>query len=199
MDTPFKPCSVENCNGNASSKARGAAGLCCAHYKKKLKYGDPLHVFKRGDSKTVAWLKAHVETTSTDCLIWPFATNKAGYGLMSSIFASSRLAHRIMCEMKHGNPPSPSMDAAHSCGNGNQGCVNPLHLRWDTRSGNFSDKLIHGTDNRGEKNPLSKLTQSDVLIIKSLRGKVPQRKIAAMFGVDQSNVCKIQREVSWSY
>jgi DNA-binding transcriptional regulator YiaG len=91
------------------------------------------------------------------------------------------------------------MDAAHSCGKGHEGCVNPAHLRWDTRSGNFSDKLAHGTDNRGEKSPVSKLTESDVIKIREMRGTVSQSQLAKMFNIDQSNVSKIQSGHSWSW
>src|SRR5688500_1244362 len=46
MATEFKPCSVDGCNGDARSKARGAKGLCSAHYQRSAKWGDPL-ILKR--------------------------------------------------------------------------------------------------------------------------------------------------------
>lgn len=194
----FKPCSVENCNGNSSNKVGGALGLCRPHYKKQRKYGDPLYKFDRKDSAVMQWMKKNSVFTGEECLIWPFAKNKQGYGVLHAV-NSSRLAHRIMCEIKNGKPESEKLDAAHSCGNGHLGCVNPMHLRWDSRSGNCSDKMAHGTDNRGEKSPVSKLTNFDVSKIRRLRGSIPQRELAIRFGVDQSNICKIQKNVSWSY
>lgn len=197
MDSEFKHCSVEGCNNNAHYKAGGAVGLCRPHYKKKIKYGDACHVNGRR-SLALDWIKANVGHSLDECLIWPFYRTKHGYGELSSS-EFSKLAHRVMCMMAHGHPENIGMDVAHSCGNGHLGCVNPKHLRWDTRSGNFKDKLAHGTDNRGEKSPLAKLSESDVNEIRKLRGKVTQQSLADRFGVDPSNICKIQRGVSWSY
>lgn len=88
---------------------------------------------------------------------------------------------------------------AHSCGNGHTGCVNPNHLRWDTRTGNLSDKLIHGTHNRGEKSPVSKLTNQEVEKIRALLSVKTQAEIALMFGVTQSNISKIKNFASRVY
>lgn len=197
MGGEFKQCSIDGCNNNAHYKCGGADGLCRSHYKRKIRHGDPSHVHVR-QSKVMDWIRANVDCSSDDCLIWPFGRNKQGYGELSSSSFSS-LAHRVMCMLAHGNPDAEDLDAAHSCGNGHIGCVNPRHLRWDTRIGNCADKLAHGTDNRGPKNQLAKLNESDVTEIKNLRGKMTQKAIAAMFGVDQSNICKIQKSVSWSY
>lgn len=197
MGGEFKHCSIEGCNNNSHYKSGGSGGLCRTHYKRKLRHGDPCYSHVR-HSAAMQWIRDHVNYGSDECLLWPFVRNKQGYGeLSSSNF--SRLAHRVMCMLAHGKPELSGLDAAHSCGNGHLGCVNPRHLRWDTRSGNCSDKLAHGTDNRGTKNPIAKLTYADVMEIKNLRGKMTQRSIAAMFGIDQSNVCKIQKNVSWSY
>lgn len=57
---------------------------------------------------------------------------------------------RLVCEYINGKAPSPEHEAAHNCGKGHEGCVNPLHMRWATRAENFSDKVIHGTSMRGK-------------------------------------------------
>lgn len=33
-----------------------------------------------------------------------------------------------MCELVYGKPPMPKHQAAHNCGKGNLGCINPKHL-----------------------------------------------------------------------
>jgi hypothetical protein len=44
------------------------------------------------------------------------------------------LVARIMCEWRHGAPPSPLHEAGHTCPTGeNHRCVNPFHLEWMTR------------------------------------------------------------------
>lgn len=197
MGDEFKHCSIDGCNRNAHYKAGGADGLCCAHYKRKIRHGSALHVHV-SKSASMDWIRAHVAYSSNDCLIWPFSRTKQGYGeLSTSDF--SRLAHRVMCMLAHGYPETAGLDAAHSCGKGHLGCINPKHLRWDTRAGNLKDKLSHGTDNRGDKNPVSKLSPDDVNFIREMRGKISQANLAIRFGVTQSNICKIQKNVSWSY
>jgi hypothetical protein len=76
-------------------------------------------------------------------LIWPFARYNNGYGNVTfydALGKHSTGAHRIMCKLVHGEPPTPKHEAAHSCGNGTGGCINPHHLRSDTRGGNNADK-----------------------------------------------------------
>lgn len=198
MDTLFKHCSVTNCNHNAHYKHGGALGMCCAHYRKYKKYGNPLTVAPKKKSICLDWIVNNKYYDKDTCLIWPFSRNKAGYGDMC-YEGRTRLAHRVMCLIAHGNPPLEGMDAAHSCGNGTKGCINPKHLRWDTRKGNFADKLKHGTDNRGEKSPVSKLSQIDVEEIISMKGRVSQLSLSKKFRVDPSNISKIQCGKSWVY
>lgn len=196
MADSFKSCAVVDCKGNSHYSAYGSGGLCCSHYKRKKKTGDPLGS-QRKEGPALSWLKSHALHKSDDCLFWPFSRNPQGYGLVR-LNQKTFLAHRIMCALSHGDTLE-KLDAAHSCGKGHEGCVNPSHIRWDTRSGNFADKLEHGTDNRGEKSPVSKLLQSEVEEIRRLRGKLTQPEIAAIYGVTQSNVSKIQTGDSWSW
>jgi hypothetical protein len=196
MADSFKSCSVVDCKGNSHYSAYGSSGLCCSHYKRKKKTGDPLGS-QRKEGPAIGWLKAHVAHSSDDCLAWPFSRGLQGYGSVR-LEQKTYLAHRLMCMLAHGLPDG-KLDAAHSCGKGHEGCVNPSHLRWATRAINCADKLGHGTDNRGEKSPLSKLLKSEVEEIRSLRGHMTQPEIAAIYGIVQSNVSKIQTGDSWSW
>ena len=132
------------------------------------------------------------------CLEWPHGTNGVGYGMVT--FEGKRqIASRVVCEAVHGPPPTPDLQAAHSCGNGDKGCVNPLHLRWATCAENHADKLLHGTTNRGERHGLAKLTREEVREIRRLKGVTHQREIATRFGVCQMSVSRIQRRVTWAW
>jgi hypothetical protein len=108
-------------------------------------------------------------------------------------------AHRVMCLLAHGQPPSIEHVAAHSCGNGAGGCVNPRHLRWATASGNEADKVFHGTSNRGERSGSAKLTESEVRSIRSLEGRMTQQDIADKFGVHLMTVNSILRRRNWGW
>lgn len=92
------------------------------------------------------WIQ-DIALKSTDfetCLVWPFSRNNRGYGHLR-IDRHNMLASRYICMLFYGPPPTPNHQAAHSCGRGNKGCVNPLHLRWATPKENNDDKKLHGT------------------------------------------------------
>jgi hypothetical protein len=75
-----------------------------------------------------------------ECVDWPYARNPDGYGnLHVAPGGPWKAAHRYACEQAHGLPPTPKHEAAHSCGRGASGCVNPRHLRWATSAENKAD------------------------------------------------------------
>lgn len=146
------------------------------------------------------WLCSHVDHDSHDCLIWPFSKLANGYGLVASDDGRV-LAHRLMCEMAHGSPPLTNHEAAHSCGKGHLGCVHPQHLRWATHADNMSDMVEHGTHTRGERQPTHKLSEGEVIDIRSLyaRGSISQRALADMFRIGQAQVGRIIRRERWAW
>lgn len=81
-------------------------------------------------TETHNWLEDHKDYPHDYCLIWPFAREgRVGRGMLGHN-GKSAWAHRLMCEMVRGPAPIDKPQAAHSCGNGDQGCVNPRHLSW---------------------------------------------------------------------
>ena len=76
----------------------------------------------------------------------------------------NQLVHRLVAIAFLGDPPLHH-EVCHM--NGDRTDNRVVNLRWDTRQGNIADKLIHGTDNRGEKNSQSKLSKEDVLNIRT--------------------------------
>ncbi len=153
-----------------------------------------LHRAKPADIR--AFVEYAVGFTSDVCLRWPFGTNSAGYGHFT---VSGRwvLAHRVVCERANG-PSQPSQEAAHSCGNGHEGCVNPRHLSWKSRSGNAADMVRQGRSLRGRKHPGSKLTEDAVRFILNNPGLRPC-DIGPMFGVSPSAVSQVRRGKAWSW
>lgn len=108
-------------------------------------------------------------------------------------------ASRVMCMASHGEPPSDTHEAAHSCGNGNKGCVNPKHLYWATPTENQTDRVLHGTSNRGSAQWNSKLKIEDVLHIRELLLTTSQKEIATLYGVSQSAINNIKTRKSWAW
>lgn len=197
MATSFKHCSVEHCNKNAHYSAHGAMGMCGAHYQRWKKYGDPL-AGGTSPGEPTRWLEGHVDYSGDECLMWPFSRYPDGYGQVR-FQGNSTNASRIMCLLAHGVPPLKSMEAAHSCGKGHLGCVNPRHLRWDTPKGNCADRAGHGTENRGESQWMAKLSSEDVLEIRSRAGLMLHRELARMYGVSRMTITDIVNRRTWAW
>lgn len=76
------------------------------------------------------------------------------------------------------------------------------NLRWDTRSGNGRDMVIHGTVAifRGESHSNAKLTENDVLEI--VRQHADGRSLSSLsreFGVSVPHIARICRGESWTH
>lgn len=168
----------------------------CTIEGSKLRHGDPL-TGSTSHGVPMKWLRNHLDHIGDECLIWPFARDGRGYGSIS-VNRTISGAHRLMCEHRHGPPPTPKHEVAHSCGNGHLGCVNPSHLRWATSAENHADKLIHGTHNRGERNNQVKLSEADVRAIRTTSG-ITQSKIAERYGVGQQTISRIVGRKSWEW
>lgn len=187
-------CAVEGCG-----RRRHAYGYCGLHGRRLVRHGDPLGGGTYwGDP--LRWIADHISHSDKDaCLTWPFACDKnTGLAVMRLNGRAVR-AHRVMCELVRGKPPTPKHDAAHNCGRGHLACINPCHLRWDTRKGNLADKILHGTHNRGERHLNAKLTRADVRVIRRSRGSVKQSVLAAVYGVTPSHISDIQRRQRWHW
>ncbi len=185
-------CKIDGCG-----KPYLASGFCRAHYKKWKRHGDPHGGYNfRGHPQ--AWLSRQAKIVDDHCMIWPFGKAAFGYGV---VWRETKMiaAHIVMCEAVHGPRPSDVHEVAHSCGKGRDGCVNPKHLRWATKTSNEADKIIHGTSNRGERNGHSKLTQADIKTIRSLAGKMKQSDIADEYGVTRGGISSIVTGRTWGW
>lgn len=137
-------------------------------------------------SACMDWLRAHANYASDECLIWPFSRIPKGYGQLG---IRRTYAHRFMCELVNGPPPTPKHQTRHDCGNGHLGCVNPRHLSWATNSQNQLDRRRHGT----AKVPRKRLTAEQVEEIRRLKGIETQASIASRLGVKTACVEYWQR------
>lgn len=190
---PKKTCSIAGCSKRATQR-----GWCGAHYMRWRAHGDPLGG-RTPDGEPERYFRSVVLTFAGDeCLIWPYGKSDNGYAAISGI-KRMRSVHRYACEEIHGPPPTPTHEAAHSCGNGHMGCVNPKHLSWKTRQENHADKLLHGTHNRGERSPVAKLSAAQVREIRSMKGRVTQGSLAKSFGVTRATVSDILKRKTWRY
>lgn len=185
-------CSVDGCG-----KPTKGLGYCCNHYFRFHKYGDPFAGRTPWGEPERFIHDVAVKHTGDDCVKWPYATRRDGFGLIQ-LDRKSVTVSRYVCELAHGLPPTPDHQAAHSCGKGHEACINPVHLRWATRSENEDDKLVHGTRLLGEKHVLAKLTWDKVELIRSQRGKKRNADLAREFDVAPSTISMIQSGKTWN-
>jgi len=145
----------------------------------------------------------------------PWLNNK-GYQMVCLVKDSSArkfLVSRLVCTAFHGSAPSPMHEVAHS--NGNQKNNHKDNQRWATRAENMADSLMHGTfcmgdahwtrkhpERRtvGEAHGRAKLTEIDVLEIRSLNAKsCTGREIARRFGISPAAVSLICSRKNWAH
>lgn len=185
-------CSVEGCD-----KASYSEGYCRVHHYRFSRHGDPL-AGKARSSDIMRFCDSASAYEGDECLIWPYGKGTDGYGAMTAN-GKSIGAHRYICQMAHGDPPTPKHHAAHSCGKGQIGCVNPNHLSWKTNQENMDDMVAHGNSLRGENNPSSKLTEADVKEILLLKGKTSKSAVARMFSVSRPTISRIYSGRNWAW
>lgn len=77
-----------------------------------------------------------------ECALWPFATDRAGYGRLS-VKGRPIGAHVLACERLHGPRPDGLQVRHWHCGN--PACFNARHLRWGTAGENHADAVRHGS------------------------------------------------------
>jgi hypothetical protein len=105
-----------------------------------------------------------------------------------------KLVHVLVLESFVGPRPD-GMQACHNDGNP----ANPRlsNLRWDTPKANQADRVKHGTDLRGEDIRNSKITEQDVLDIRS--GKIDRRDARDRLGISFSNYHRIIERSMWAH
>jgi hypothetical protein len=184
-------CSIPGCGRFCKGHS-----FCNLHYQRWKAHGNPNTVLIAADGEPMAWILAHCETTSQECLTWPFGRIPRGNSIIKA-GGRTQIASRVMCEIIHGAPPTPGHEAAHSCGKGHEACMNPNHLRWATPSENAADRILHGTANRGIRNGSARLSDGDVALIRSMNGS--SRVLGRRFGIDPRQISRIRRREAWGH
>lgn len=184
----MKKCSVQGCDNAYRSR-----GYCSKHYDKlgRLPNAPRLMAKKGAPGKFIEYACTY---ESDDCLEWPFGNNKYGVAI-DHITKKGRNAHAIVCEKIYGPAPIGKPESAHSCGWGR--CVNKRHLRWASYQENNHDKWKHGTSNRGKRHGLSKLTDKEVIQIRSSKGKIRVKDLAKKFMISDAQICGIHAWRDW--
>ena len=160
--------------------------------------------------KTNFFRKISPFPTEKGCLEWMAFRSKENYGRFG-VEGEMFGAHRVAYFIATGEDPRELL-CCHSCDN--PPCVNPEHLFLGTNADNARDKALKGRCKpprgerhglrlhpesiaRGESNGNSKLTELDVISIRS--DPRPLIEIAKDYGVTRRNICKIKHRKSWKH
>lgn len=129
-----------------------------------------------------------------ECVEWPYSCYKNGYGQIR--YGGRRHGtHRLALVLATGVDRVDLVAAHGPCHN--RRCMNVRHLYWTTAAQNQNDRVRDGTDFRGTRSPLSRLTESEAREI--LRSLGTQQDIADRFGVSRSLVSSIRRGKRWAH
>ena len=144
------------------------------------------------------WDKVDKRCGQDSCWEWKAGQDSNSYGLYW-LYGKHEKAHRVAWMKTNGEIPS-GMLVCHHCDN--RVCCNPSHLFLGTHSDNAKDMVNkgRGADFRGEKHPQSKLDEMDIKFIRYwLKKGYSQRKIASVFGVDQTHISGIKTGKTWGH
>ena len=94
-------------------------------------------------------------------------------------------------------PRPPGMEVCHNDGNRLNACL--WNLRYDTRSANQADRLIHGTHQNGMQNASAIYTDDQIRNVMRLNQTFPQHVVARMTGIHTSTVGAIRQGVQWRH
>jgi len=193
-DQTGKPCKADGCE-----RKSGYKGYCQMHFLRVKQFGDPQIVSGNGQrGRCERWISIYSAYEGDDCLAWPYAAGENGRSMVAWR-GKNTTAPRAMCIAAHGEPPTDKHQAAHSCGNGHTGCLNPRHLRWATPQENEADKILHGTIRRGDKINTAKLDCHKVREIRKIGRSVPPVDLAERYGVTKSCISQIILRRSWAW
>lgn len=120
-----------------------------------------------------------------------------GY-LQVGISAENEYVHVLILETFVGSRPSERHEACHE--NGIKTDCRAENLRWDLPEGNHSDRVKHGTSNRGERNGCARLTRVDVETIR--RRLMDGESVAALAretGRGWATIADIEKGRTWGW
>lgn len=137
-------------------------------------------------------------TKTNNCWVWKRAKRGSNNYGSFSIGYKTYFAHRISWLLHYGDIPKDKY-VLHKCDN--PLCVRPDHLFLGTNQDNADDMVNKKRQCFGEKQSNHKLTEEQVLEIRSLykTTKYTMYTLADMFGVTRPQIGHIIHRVHWKY
>lgn len=149
------------------------------------------------ESQQLKWLQQSVVLATSDaCIIWPFHTDRDGYGRIKWE-GKNRAAHRLAYKLLRGQWPEPC--GLHSCDT--PSCCNPYHVQAGTHAENQHQKAHRGRSLRGEQQHDAKLTVPEVRRIRQryIPRVVTYRQLAVEYNVTPALIRHIVTGRIWRH
>ena len=184
-----------HCDVDGCSRPHNARGLCGVHYCRMRKTGS-VELSRAPNGAPLAFLREALLTNTKECLNWPYATDRKGYGRVN-FEGRMRSAPSVLLELRDGSAPD-GMHAAHepeTCHNPT--CVNPNHLRWASPSENIRDQLIDGTKPLGQEVYGSVLTPDLVAKIRS--SPLGDAALSRELGINSRTISDVRHRRTWKH
>ena len=195
LSIPFGFCHC-GCGAGTPIQAKSSTrdGFIKGQPSKYLPYHNML---VEGVSK-LQWLVAAIEEhgNSDECLLWPWSTDRAGYG---QVWFEGRLAraHKAAYKIKHGDLPLPL--GRHICNV--RGCCSPKHIIPGTQAQNIQDTMAANRHMKGEAVHTAVLKEADIPVIckRYAKGDVTMGDLARDYQVSDTSISSVIRGISWKH
>ena len=191
-------CSIEGCGEEVIAR-----GLCCRHYHRLRRYGNPLKIFRRPPGMT---LEEAVEyelgraVRDGDCLITQGSRYPSGYGRLIMGRRHHALS-RLVLERKLGRRLRRDEVTRHLCHN--PPCIEPRHFVPVSRADIAKDTINADRQScvRGEAHPNAKLVDQLVREIRAryAAGGISQRELADEMGISRGALQRVVDREGWSH
>lgn len=158
------------------------------------------------------WFFNNKTISDNGCWEWNGVRLKDGYGMLS-VKGKRFLVHRYSLILHLGREIEAKKEVRHICHN--PSCFNPEHLEEGSHQQNMTDMVVANRQakgdklksrvtgiphipSRGEGNGRAKLTNAQVLEIRSLSERLSHRDIADRFKVSKTTITAIIRRRTWT-
>ena len=132
----------------------------------------------------------------TSCIISPYFKDSGGYAV--KVYNYKKYLHHRWVYAQHNNIDLEDMKGLvvmHLCDN--PSCINIDHLRLATQLDNIRDRNNKGRQAKGINNSQSKITEADVIAIRS--SSLTQKELAIKYGISRGNISQIKSRKLWKH
>ncbi len=157
------------------------------------------HYRTEGDRVRGTWVEYSHGTNPKGKVLKHYVSEKGYRAVTISANAVKKtiLIYRLVARAFHGPKPGDQYVVAHC--NGDPLDDSAANLRWKTYAENSQDMIDHGHSLRGSRQPMSKLTEQDVIEIRERQGMTGCRALGRELDLAHSTILRIWTRERWGW